>query len=474
MPQQVVFFVHYRLFSPDEQQCAAVIHTPHLVRRHQLPGQLLAADGVGPVSSPGGAPVPHIQGLLAQHLRDVFMGGLLVPAQIQQRVGVAQQSLPFVLKQRLQPRDILQHNGGHDVPGAHGALYLPEVAGQGHIAKLVHHQPHRHRQRPLMHLVRLVVKGLKRAGIEHPHQVIKGAVAVGDHGKYRLLSLPHAGKLHFVTGCNAPNFRDNKGRQPHRCGNEDGPGRFARRLLENMVFPHGNMVRLLILQRLKQQVQRGAVRLVLLAGPAVFQHIQHRFKVLLLRGRFIQQIQHQRRVQSHLRPLPKRVTLLGVLGRSVLNEVIHQLHHILGIPDIGKGVKSVRMARINEVKHPQHIPLLQQQRRQVPEHFALGVRHQEAAVYLHDIGLAEIPRLTGTAAAHDDLQQIPPVLPPVETHSHMAGQQGVVGRVFVRVFPIELPRTAPPGGAVFLPRPAVFPAGIIQDHRTPIEQQKHQ
>ena len=110
-----------------------------------------------------------------------------------------------------------------------------------------------------MHLVCLIIQRLERAGIEHPHQVVKSAVAVGDNSKDGLFALPHHGKLHFVVGGDVPDLRDDESRQPHRGGNEYGTRRFARGLLKNMVFPHRDMVRLLVLQCLKQQIQRGAI-----------------------------------------------------------------------------------------------------------------------------------------------------------------------------------------------------------------------
>ena len=110
-----------------------------------------------------------------------------------------------------------------------------------------------------MYLVCLIIQRLKRAGVEHPHQIVKGAVAVGDNGKDGLLTLSHQGKLHFIVRGDVPDLRDDEGRQPHRGGNEDGMRRFARGLLKNMVFPYRDVVRLLVLQCLKQQVQRGAI-----------------------------------------------------------------------------------------------------------------------------------------------------------------------------------------------------------------------
>ena len=67
----------------------------------------------------------------------------------------------------------MEYNGGHDVAGAHGGLELAKVIRQGDVAELVHHQADRDGQGPLVYLVGLVVEGLKGAGVEHPHQVIK-------------------------------------------------------------------------------------------------------------------------------------------------------------------------------------------------------------------------------------------------------------------------------------------------------------
>ncbi len=126
------------------------------------------------------------------------MGGLLIPAQIEGRVRIAQQALPFILEQGLEGGNVLEHDGGHDVAGAHGGLELSKVIRQGHIAKLVHHQADRNGQGALVYLVSLVVEGLKGTGVEHTHQIVKGAVVVRDDGEHGLFALPHKAQLHIV------------------------------------------------------------------------------------------------------------------------------------------------------------------------------------------------------------------------------------------------------------------------------------
>ena len=67
---------------------------------------------------------------------------------------------------------------------------------------------------PLVYLVGLVVEGLKGAGVEHPHQVIKGAVVVWDDGEHGLLALPHEAQLHIVPRSDAGDLRQDESGKP--------------------------------------------------------------------------------------------------------------------------------------------------------------------------------------------------------------------------------------------------------------------
>ena len=134
-------------------------------------------------------------------------------------------------------------------------MQLSEVVRQGDVAELVHHQPDRDGQRPLVHLIRLIVEGLKRAGVEHTHKIVKGAVIVGDDGKDGLFAVPHQAQLHIVLRGDADDLRQDECGQPDGGGQKDGFCGFAGGLLENFVLPHSDVRRVLLLQRLKEQVQ---------------------------------------------------------------------------------------------------------------------------------------------------------------------------------------------------------------------------
>lgn len=169
----------------------------------------------------GNTAVPGVQSLLSQHFGNVFVGTLLISTQIDQCVRVAHQALPIVLEQSFQSGDILQDNGGHDVAGAHGSLELTKIVRQGDVAELVHHQPDRDGQRPLVYLVRLIVEGLKRAGVEHPHKVVECTVIIGDDGKDGLLAVPHQAQFHIVPRGDAHDLRDDERGQPDGGGQKN-------------------------------------------------------------------------------------------------------------------------------------------------------------------------------------------------------------------------------------------------------------
>ena len=185
----------------------------------------------------------------------------------------------------------------------------PGVAiGQGDVGELVEEEPHRHRQAAPVDLVRLEVQLLERLGVEHPHQEVEGVVvAVGDDAENSLLALPQLSQLQGVPGGDVLDFRQGEHGKPHGGADQNGAGGLARRLLEDVVLPHGDVVRLLLLQGLEQQVQGGLIILVLLAGPAVLQHGEEHFQSLFLRGRLMEEVEHEGRIQSRLRLLPERV-----------------------------------------------------------------------------------------------------------------------------------------------------------------------
>ena len=326
---QVVLLINDRALAPDKDHGLSVVQEPDFIRGHQLPARLLGALGIGAAAPLALAAGAGADGFLPQQLGDVLVGALFVAAQIHQGVGVADDALPVILEQGLQLGDVLQNDGGHDVPGTHGGLKPCVAIRQSDIGELVEHEPHRHRQRPLMHLVRLVIQLLKGLGVEHPHQEVQGVVvAVGDDAEDRLLPFPQPGQLQAVLTGDVLNLRQGKGRQPHGGGHQDGFGGLSGGLLEDAVLPQGDVAGVFLLQSFKEQIQGRLVVLVVFLYRAVLDHGQHHFHGLLLRGSLVEQVEHQGSIQGRLGLLPEGVVLAGVLGRGVLDEVIEESEHV--------------------------------------------------------------------------------------------------------------------------------------------------
>ena len=103
-----------------------------------------------------------------------------------------------------------------------------------------------------MHLIRLIVKLLKRLRVEHTDKEIERCVvAVRDDAEDGLLAFAQLAKLHIVACCDALNFRQSERCQANSRAHQDRFCGLTRGLLEDMVLPHGNVIGLFFLQRFK-------------------------------------------------------------------------------------------------------------------------------------------------------------------------------------------------------------------------------
>ena len=210
MLEYIQLLVHDRIFPSDEKQRVAIVHRAHLIRCHKLAAYCLIVDAHGAVAPFCLSAGLHLDGLLAEHFTDVLVRALLVAAEVEHGIRVTQQALPLIFIKGLQSGNILQNDRRHDIAAAHGRLYLAKLVGQGHVAKLIHHQTDGDRQATLMQLVRAVVERLEGAGVEHSHKERKGAVVIGNYAKDSLFPLAQQMKLQLIMRCNAVDLRQDK------------------------------------------------------------------------------------------------------------------------------------------------------------------------------------------------------------------------------------------------------------------------
>ena len=67
----------------------------------------------------------------------------------------------------------------------------------------------------------------------------------------------------------------------------------TRRLFESLILLHRHMVGLFLLQCPKEHIQRAAVLIVLLPHLGKVHHVDQHFKILFLRGRFADEVEHK-------------------------------------------------------------------------------------------------------------------------------------------------------------------------------------
>ena len=188
----------------------------------------------------------------------------------------------------------------------------------------------------------------------------------------------------------------------------------------------------------------------------------------------MEQVQHEGGIQGNLAFLPKRVIGMCVFRRGVADEIGDQFQHIGVVSDVVEGVVAVRVFRVHKVNDADGIALPQKQRNGGAGQLPLGVSRDIGGVGLVKIRLDHIPGLARAGAAYHDLQEVALVLPPVEAHAEILGEDGVVAGVLVPVLPVKLVYVPPAGGAVFLSGAAVLLGGNVQHNGEGIDHQSSQ
>ena len=196
---QIVFLVNDRPFPSDEHNGVFVIQKAHFIGGHKVAACLLEALRERSVASLALATGLGVNSFLAELFGNVLVRALLIAAEIDKGIGVADDTLPVVFEQGFELGNILQDDRGHDVAGTHGRLQAGITVWQGDVGKLVKHEAYRHGKAAHVYLVRLVVQLLKCLGVEHTHKEIEAhVVAVRDDAEDSLFAFSQLGKLQIV------------------------------------------------------------------------------------------------------------------------------------------------------------------------------------------------------------------------------------------------------------------------------------
>ena len=141
---------------------------PHLLERSTVAGA--AATGIRGVEG--------VDGLLAQHLRQVFQGGRLAAAEENLAVHVAHDGVRIVLVDGFQLASRLQNKAGGDLTAADGSHQLFQIGNLPDVGALVNQAPHMDGQLAAVHIICFVAQQIEKLGVDHADEEVEGGIRV--------------------------------------------------------------------------------------------------------------------------------------------------------------------------------------------------------------------------------------------------------------------------------------------------------
>ena len=202
-------------------------------------------------------------------------------------------------------------------------------------------------------------------------------------------------------------------------------------------------------------------------------HLHDHGEVLLVGGRFVDQVEHKCLQQSGFGLRPKRVVFMRVRRRGVLDEVSNKLQNVLIALHIAERVVAERGGRVDQVKHTHLIALGKQERACLSQDLGFRVCDDHGAARLQHIRHGIGAGLASTTAADDQHVGVMLMLVAVHADLEVLGQQQV-GAVLVSIFSIQRGHIAPAGGAMLRAGACVALVGDKHDCGNCISQRKKQ
>ena len=141
---------------------------PHLLERSAVAGAV--ATGVRGVEG--------VDGLLAQHFRQVFQGGGFGAAQKYLAVHVAYNGICVVLVDGFQLATSLQYQTGRDLTAADGGHQLFQIGNLSNVGALVDEAPHMDGQLAAVYIICFVAQEVKKLGVDHADEEVEGGIRV--------------------------------------------------------------------------------------------------------------------------------------------------------------------------------------------------------------------------------------------------------------------------------------------------------
>ena len=374
MSEDAVFIVDDRPLSADKHDSVSVIQHPHLVGCQQFSAGNLEVRRKVPPHTVAPSVGIGINGFFPKQFTHIFVGTLLISAQIDKLIAITHDALPLLFKQGLELGKVLQDDTDRNTAGAHDRQDLVEVIRQTYVGELIHQEMDVNGERPAVFVVREGEKLLEYLGVEDGNKEVKAGIIIGDDSKEGDLPLSHALQIQLVHGGQGRKAFQIELFQSCRQGDLNGLQGFGRTRPIRLVILQGDMILVLGFEDRKQIVQHTSLRLVFLVHVRRPQKLHDHREVLLLGWGFVFEVKDQRQEEHLRRRVPKGVVALTSLGGGGLKEIGHESLHIVVALDIFEGIVSVRAFHIDEIQHTHLISFGFEKSSRVPQKFPLGIK----------------------------------------------------------------------------------------------------
>ena len=152
-----------------------------------------------------------VDGFAAEALAEFFQGGLLLAAEKEVAVAVADDGVGAILVERLQLALGLQHKAGGDLARAYRRHELLEVGYLPDVSALVYEAADMDGQSAAVDIVGFFAEQIEKLAVHHAYEEVKGAVRIAHDEKQRRFPVSQRVQTQLVIGRDLAQLGDVEG-----------------------------------------------------------------------------------------------------------------------------------------------------------------------------------------------------------------------------------------------------------------------
>ena len=160
---------------------------------------LLEGGAVAGAVATGVRGVECVDGLLAQHLRQVFQGGRFAAAEENLAVHVAHNGICVVLVDGFQLASRLQNKAGRDLTAADGRHQLFQIGDLPDVGALVDQAPHMDGQLAAVYIICFIAQQIEKLGVDHADEEVEGGIRVRHDEEQRSFLIAQRVQLQLIV-----------------------------------------------------------------------------------------------------------------------------------------------------------------------------------------------------------------------------------------------------------------------------------